>query len=144
MTSPAASWYISEEYLAFERKAEFRNEYINGQIYPRLGSSRAHNLIAGNIAAEISSQIKGRRCEVYISGMRVKANAGCMYAYPDVVAVCGEPRFEDAEVDTLTNPTVIVEVLSPSTEAYDRGEKFRQYRRLESLAEYVLIAQDKV
>jgi Uma2 family endonuclease len=144
MTLPAPSWYTPEEYLAFERKAEFRHEYINGRIYPRHGSSRWHNLIAGGTAVGISTQFKGRLCEVYVCGMRVKVNAGALYAYPDVVAVCGEPRFEDAAVDTLTNPTVIVEVLSPSTEAYDRGEKFRQYRRLESLAEYVLIAQDKV
>jgi Uma2 family endonuclease len=144
MTSLAEPWYTPEEYLALERKAQYKSEYINGQIYAMSGASREHNLIAVNVVGEIRSQFRGRTCEAYTSDMRVQVSPGGTYTYPDVVAVCGEPRFEDAEVDTLTNPTVIVEVLSPTTEAYDRGEKFRHYRRLESLAEYVLIAQDKV
>ncbi|HEX9990194.1 MAG TPA: Uma2 family endonuclease [Chloroflexia bacterium] len=144
MTSLAETWYTPEEYLALERKAEYKSEYINGQIYAMSGASREHILIAVNVVSEIRSQFRGRTCEVYNSDVRVKVSPGGTYTYPDAAAVCGEPRFEDAAVDTLTNPTVIVEVLSPSTEAYDRGEKFRQYRRLESLAEYVLIAQDKV
>ncbi|HYP40467.1 MAG TPA: Uma2 family endonuclease [Chloroflexia bacterium] len=144
MTSLAETWYTPEEYLALERKAEYKSEYINGQIYSMSGASREHSLIAVNVVSEIRSQFRGRACEVYNSDMRVKVSPGGTYTYPDAVAVCDEPHFEDAAVDTLTNPTVIVEVLPPSTEAFDRGEKFRQYRRLESLAEYVLIAQDKV
>ena len=109
------------------------------------GASREHNLIAGNILRETGSQLKDRPCEVYVSDMvRVGVNPTGLYTYPDVVAVCGEPDFEDSELDTLLNPTLIVEVLSPSTEAYDRGEKFAHYRRLVSLREYVLVSQDRV
>jgi Uma2 family endonuclease len=129
------------EYLAFERSAREKSEYVNGRIYPRPGSNRLHNLIAGNILRELGTQLRGRPCEAYMSDMRVKVQRTGMYTYPDVVAVCEEPRLEDAELDTLLNPSVIVEVLSPSTESYDRGEKFAHYRRLESLQEYVLVAQ---
>ena len=136
--------YTPAEYLALERKAPTKSEYLNGQIYAMSGASEAHNLITLNIAAEIRSQLRGRRCRVYANDMRVKVSGTGMYTYPDVAAVCGEPHLEDSHVDTLVNPTAIVEVLSPSTEAYDRGEKFAHYRRLDSLMEYVLIAQDKV
>ncbi len=134
--------YTPAEYLALERKAPTKSEYINGQIYAMSGASEAHNLITLNVAAEIRSQLRGRRCRVYASDMRVKVSETGMYTYPDVAAVCGEPHFEDSHVDTLVNPTIVVEVLSPSTEAYDRGEKFAHYRRLDSLMEYVLVAQD--
>ncbi|HEX7240526.1 MAG TPA: Uma2 family endonuclease [Longimicrobiaceae bacterium] len=133
-----------KEYLVRERAAQVRSEYVNGRTLAMAGASRRHNLIAGNVFAEVRARLKGRPCEVYASDMRVKVERTGLYAYPDVVAVCGEPRFEDAHVDTLTNPTLVVEVLSESTEARDRGEKFAHYRRLESLAEYVLVAQDRV
>ena len=136
--------YTPEEYLILERKADYKSEYVNGQIIAMAGASRIHNLIAGNFYREVSQQLRGRPCEAYISDMRVKVSHTGLYTYPDVVVVCGEICFEDADNDTLLNPTVIVEVLSASTEAYDRGEKFAHYRRLESLQEYVLIAQDKV
>jgi len=143
MTSPDLSYVTPGEYLALERKAEFRNEYIAGHIFAMSGASRRHNLIAGNSFREISTQLRGRECEAYIGDMRVKVSPTGMYTYPDIVGVCDEPRFEDAHVDTLLNPQVIVEVLE-STEAYDRGEKFAHYRRLDSLREYVLVAQDKM
>ena len=130
------------EYLAAERKAAEKSEYINGRVYAMAGASRVHNLIALNTASELRTQLRGRPCETYASDMRVKVERTGMYTYPDVVGLCEEPRFEDAEVDTLLNPTVIIEVLSPSTERDDRGEKFAHYRRLESLREYILIAQD--
>ena len=136
--------YTPEEYLALEREAEYKSEYINGHIFAMAGASEAHNLITANVAGEMRSQFKGRPCKVYSSDMRVKVSRTGMYTYPDVVAVCGEARVEDDHQDTLLNPTVIIEVLSPSTEAYDRGDKFAHYRRLESVQEYVLIAQDKV
>ena len=136
--------YTPEEYLALERKAEYKSEYVNGEIIAMAGASRQHNLIAGNLYREISQQLRGRPCEAYISDMRVKVSHTGLYAYPDVVVVCGEIRFEAASNDTLLNPLVIVEVLSASTEAYDRGEKFAHYRRLESLQEYLLVAQDKI
>jgi Uma2 family endonuclease len=133
-----------EQYLALERKADFKSEYCNGFIIAMAGASRVHNTIALNLASEIRSQLKGRRCRVYMSDMRLRVSPTGLYTYPDVVAVCGEVEFEDDEVDTLLNPTMIVEVLSPTTEAYDRGDKFRQYRELASLREYVLVAQDKI
>lgn len=133
-----------EEYLVRERKAQYRSEYVDGRAYAMAGASRAHNLVAGNVFAELRAQLRGRPCEAYVSDMRVKVSHTGLYTYPDVVAVCGEPRFEDGHVDTLLNPTLIVEVLSESTEGYDRGEKFSHYRRLESMREYVLVAQDRV
>ena len=133
-----------EQYLALERKADFKSEYSNGFIIAMAGASRAHNLITGNIHGEIRSQLKGHPCRAYACDMRLRVTPTGLYAYPDVMAVCGAAAFEDDEVDTLLNPTMIVEVLSPTTEAFDRGDKFRQYRELASLREYVLIAQDKV
>lgn len=144
MSSPNPSFVTLREYLELERKSEIRSEYIAGRIFVMSGASRRHNLIAVNLSREVSSQLRGKPCEAYVSDMRVKVAPTGMYTYPDIVAVCDEPRFEDAQVDTLLNPTVIVEVLSESTEAYDRGERFAHYRRLETLREYVLVAQDKV
>jgi Uma2 family endonuclease len=132
-----------EQYLEQERKATYKSEYINGCIYAMAGATRAHILITGNVSGELRSQLKGRPCESYASDMRIQVAPTGLYTYPDVAAVCGEIRFEDTHNDTLLNPTVIIEVLSPSTEAYDRGDKFAHYRRLESLREYVLVAQDK-
>jgi Uma2 family endonuclease len=136
--------FTPEQYLALERKADYRSEYVNGYIFAMAGASREHNLIAGNTFGELHAQLKGRPCEAHVSDMRIKVSETGLYTYPDVVALCGEPRLEDAQMDTLLNPTVIVEVLSESTEAYDRGDKFAHYRRLESLTDYVMIAQDKV
>lgn len=132
------------EYLLRERAAEYKSEYRNGRIVAMTGASRRHNLIAGNLFSELRQQLRGRPCEAYMSDMRVKVSPTGLYTYPDVVVACGEIRFEDAHIDTLLNPTLIAEVLSPSTATYDRGEKFAQYRRLDSLQEYVLIAQDAV
>lgn len=117
-------YYTPEEYLAQERKAEFKSEYIAGQIVAMSGASREHNLMTANLARVLGSQLLDRPCEVYVSDMRVKVTARGMYTYPDTVVVCDDARFEDEQVDTLLNPTLIVEVLSPSTEAYDRGAKF--------------------
>jgi Uma2 family endonuclease len=144
MSSPNPTFVTPGEYLDLERKAEIRSEYIAGHIYAMSGASRRHNLIAGNLHGLIWNQLRGRACEAYMGDMRVKVSPTGMYTYPDLIVVCGEPRFEDAYADTLLNPVVIVEVLSESTEAYDRGEKFAHYRRLETLREYVLVAQDKI
>src|SRR4051794_10859027 len=111
--------YTPEQYLALERKATFKSEYYNGSIYAMAGASRAHNLVAGNLFREVGSQLKDCPCEVYMSEMRVRVGPTGLYTYPDIVAVCGEPQFQDGELDTLLNPTLIVEVLSSSTEAYD-------------------------
>jgi len=132
-----------EEYLAIERKAEYKSEYYAGEMYAMSGGSRQHDRITSNIIASLHAQLRNRPCSVYTSNMRVRVNPTGLYTYPDVSVVCGEELFIDEQVDTLLNPTVIIEVLSPSTEAYDRGDKFGHYRKLESLMEYVLIAQDK-
>jgi Uma2 family endonuclease len=131
------------DYLAFERAAEIRHELVNGQIYAMSGASRPHNLITTNLTGELRAMLKGRPCEVYSSDMRVKVDETGLYTYPDVVVACGEPHFEDEVLDTLTNPVLVVEVLSPSSEGYDRGAKFEHYRRLPSLAGYLLVAQTK-
>lgn len=144
MSSLAQSQSTPEHYLALERQATHRSEYIDGHLFAMAGASRQHNLIAGNVFGELRAQLRGRRCEAYINDMRVKVSVTGLYTYPDVAALCGEPHFEDRHLDTLLNPSVIVEVLSTSTEAYDRGEKFAHYRRLEALRDYLLIAQDKV
>jgi Uma2 family endonuclease len=133
-----------EEYLAREVVAEAKSEYRDGNPYAMAGASRAHNLIAGNTFAQLHARLSGRPCETYMSDMRVKVSRTRLYAYPDVVVVCGAPRFEENQGESLLNPTVLIEVLSPSTEAYDRGAKFTHYRRLDSLREYILIAQDHV
>jgi len=139
----AKATYSPEEYLTLERGASYKSEYHDGQIFAMTGASREHNLIAVNIAGELRAQLKNRPCESYIADMRVKAADARSYHYPDVVVVCGTPRFEDALVDSLLNPTVLIEVLSPSTEAYDRGGKFVHYRKIESLREYLVVSQDQ-
>lgn len=143
MTTQTQPRITPEEYLALERKAQYKSEYLNGEIFAMSGASREHNLISMNIGATLHGQLRERPCEVYSGDMRVQVRPTGLYTYPDVVVVCGEPRFADAELDTLLNPTLIVEVLSPSTEDYDRGTKFEHYRTLTSLQEYVLVAQDR-
>ncbi len=135
--------YTVEDYLTLERSASYKSEYRDVQIYAMNSTSRKHNLVSGNIYRELSLQLKKRPCEAYIKDMRVKAAEASSYHYPDVAVVCGTPQFEDAQVDTLLNPTLLIEVLSPSTEAYDRGSKFALYRKIASLREYLLVAQDQ-
>lgn len=148
-TSAAQTYLTPEEYIAFERKAipdadTVRSEYVNGEIIAMSGASRAHNLITINISTALHSRLRGSGCETYANEMRVSSSATSSYFYPDVVVVCEEPRFEDDVFDTLLNPILLVEVLSPSTEAFDRGEKFAHYRSLAALQEYVLVAQDQM
>lgn len=133
----------AEEYLALERKAEHKSDYLGGEVFAMVGASRRHNLIAGNVFGELREQLKGKPCEAYTNDMRVKISGAGLYTYPDVVVVCGETQFEDSYIDTLLNPTLVVEVLSESTESYDRGKKSAFYRTLESLDEYLLVAQDE-
>lgn len=138
------SRYTPAEYLALERAAETKSEYLDGEIFAMAGASRQHNLITGSVVTRMTTQLESRPCEVYPSDMRVKVPATNLYTYPDVVVVCEEPRFEDAELDVLLNPTLLVEVLSPSTAGYDRGIKFDSYRTIESLREVLFIAQERV
>ena len=148
-TRAAQTSLTPQEYIALERKAipdadTVRSEYINGEIIAMSEASFAHNLITGNIFAELHTRLKGSECIAFANEMRIRIPSVKSYFYPDVGVVCGEPRFEDDVFDTLLNPIVIVEVLSPSTEAYDRGDKFAHYRQLHSLQEYILVSQDKV
>lgn len=134
-------WTV-EEYLQFERESDERHEFYGSEIYLMTGASERHVLITGNTFSSLHSQLRRTPCRIYAVDMRVKVSATGLYTYPDISVVCGEPAFEDEHVDTLINPTVIVEVLSPSTERYDRGKKFQHYRTLKSLQEYILIGQD--
>jgi Uma2 family endonuclease len=133
-----------EEYLEIERKAEFRSEYHAGEMFAMAGARQAHNLVNGNTYRDLANQLRHTPCQVYPNEMRVRIPAADLYTYPDIVVVCDEPRFADEEFDTLLNPVVLVEVLSPSTEAYDRGKKFEYYGALPSLREYLLIATEYI
>ncbi len=136
--------FTPEQYLALERKAETKSEFCDGFIEAMAGASRAHGLISLNLASHLLLQLQDRPCEVYNGDMRVWVGPANRYTYPDVVVVCGEPQFQDSDLDTLINPTVIVEVLSPTTEKKDRGKKFTGYRGLHSLKDYILVDQDEV
>jgi len=131
-----------EEYLETERKAEYKSEYFGGEIYAMSGANRKHCLISVNLNGLFWQYLKGKNFEAYSSKMRMFIPKTKSYIYPDVV-VCGEPKFQDKVFDTLLNPTLLIEVLSESTESYDRGKKFQQYRSIESLQEYVLVSQDE-
>ncbi|MGH7467657.1 MAG: Uma2 family endonuclease [Longimicrobiales bacterium] len=128
------------EYLEAERRAETKSEYLAGQVYAMTGASMRHNLIVANLVSSLHAQLKGRLCSVLPSDMRLHVPTG-LYTYPDVTVVCGTPQLEDEHLDTLLNPTLLIEVLSDSTERYDRGRKAEHYRRIESLVEYLLIGQ---
>jgi Uma2 family endonuclease len=144
MSRQTKKTYVTpEEYLAFGRAAEYKNEYFDGEIFAMTDASRKHNLIALNTGSELHDQLKGRACEAYVNDMRVHVPATSLYTYPDVVVVRGEPQLEDEYLDTLLNPTLIVEVLSKSTARYDRTGKFSDYRSIPSFAEYLLVSQDE-
>ncbi len=142
MQTQSRRFLTPEEYLAIERGASGKSEYYAGEMFALAGASRRHNLINFNIAGELHRQLKGRDCQAFANDMRVLVGSSGLYTYPDLVAVCGDPCFQDDRQDTLLNPTVIIEVLSEGTEAYDRGRKFEQYRRIGSLREYLLVSQE--
>jgi len=142
MLSQPETYLTPDEYLTIERKAAYKSEYSDGEMFAMAGASSRHNLIASNIIRELSLQLKSRSCEVYSGDMRVRVSDAGLYTYPDIAVMCGDPQFDDEELDTLLNPIVIVEVMSDSTQKYDRGEKFALYKALESLKEYLLVAQN--
>jgi Uma2 family endonuclease len=138
------SHFSPEEYLAFERGTDAKHEYLDGHVYAMAGESIEHSRICVNVAGELRARLKGSPCEVLSPNMKVVTSPSGLFSYPDVVVLCGEPRFYDERRDILTNPTLVFEVLSPSTEAYDRGEKFLRYRtQIEALREYVLVSQHR-
>jgi len=130
-----------DEYLKIERAAEFRSEYFNGRMYAMAGGSHRQAIVIANLVAALHHQLSKRGCLVTPSDLRVRVDPGGLYTYPDVVVVCDKPKYADNERDTLLNPLLIIEVLSPSTEAYDRGFKSAQYRTMTSLQEYALVSQ---
>jgi Uma2 family endonuclease len=132
-----------DEFLAFERASDERHEYRDGMIVAMSGAKLNHNKISTNVNGLLWRHLKGKDCESYAHDMRVYVPRSRLYTYPDVVVVCGEPIFQDDISDTLTNPKLLIEILSDSTEAYDRGQKFQNYRSIESLAEYVLVSQNE-
>jgi Uma2 family endonuclease len=138
------NYYLSpEEYLSNERRAEFKSEYVDGVAYAMAGGSERHNLIAANIIIALGVQLRDRPCRVYPSDLKVRVPNSKRFFYPDVSVICGETQFADEERDVILNPIIVVEVLSESTEAFDRGKKFISYQQIESLKEYLLVAQDE-
>lgn len=134
----------AEQYLDLERLSEMRHELLDGLMYAMAGESRDHSRICYNLAGITHAKLNNNNCEGFSPNMKVRTGLGDLYAYPDLMIVCGEARFHDDKGDVLLNPTVIFEVLSPSTEKYDRGEKSLRYRtQIESLQDYVLVSQDK-
>jgi Uma2 family endonuclease len=139
---PRRKWTI-EEYLAFERASQERHEFIGGEVYQMAGATRKHSLLVTNCVFVLEGQLRKRPCEVYSGDMRVRIPQSTDYVYPDVIVVCdNKPHLEDNNFDTLLNPAVIIEVLSSSTEQFDRRGKFQRYQMIESLREYILISQD--
>jgi Uma2 family endonuclease len=144
--------YTVEEYLALERASEERYEFLDGQVYLMAGESPAHGTICTNISGQLYNQLRGKPCQVFSKDMKVRSGpqpqspdeSRGLYTYPDLVVVCGEPQFHDEYCDVLLNPTIIIEVLSPATEAFDRGEKWSRYQTwLPSLTHYLLVSQSK-
>ena len=146
MSSQPLIFLTPEQYLAAERKAERKSEYLNGEVFAMAGAGRWHSVITINLTSSLDNQLRMSPCQVHHTDMRVRVNptGNYLYAYPDLSVVCGEPRFEDMQFDTLLNPKVVIEVLSPSTEQFDRRTKATLYRQLQSLEEYFLIAQDRI
>ncbi|MEZ6125013.1 MAG: Uma2 family endonuclease [Planctomycetaceae bacterium] len=140
----ATTLVTAKEYLQRERASDVRHELIDGDMTEMVGGSETHVLVICNLVAALHGLLRQRSERVYASDMRVGIPNADSYTYPDIVVSAGDPQLEDDQQDTLLNPVVLIEVLSPTTEAYDRGRKFEQYRRIPSLQEYVLVAQDRM
>jgi Uma2 family endonuclease len=144
MGLPETKYITEKEYLDAERLATEKHEYFQGEIFAMSGASRAHNEIAMNCSVELATKLKGKPCRPYGSDFRVNIPQNTLYTYPDISVYCNEPQTLDAENDTATNPTVIVEILSKSTRNYDLGGKFALYRQIESLKDYILIDSEAI
>lgn len=139
MAQPVTKYISEKEYLAFERNALDKHEYYQGEIFAMSGASFKHNLIESNLRLALGIFLKGKTCREFGSNLRVHIPKNTLYTYPDILVLCDEPDFVDDEFDTITNPSIIIEILSPSTANYDRGAKFDLYRDVLSLREYLLI-----
>lgn len=144
MAAPALKYTSIEDYLIAERAATEKHEYYKGEIFAMSGASLRHNKIQMNLTRRIGNILDGKPCDIFGSDLRVHIPSNSLFTYPDAVIVCGEPQLLDDTQDTVLNPTVIFEVLSPSTQSYDRGDKFKLYRDIPSLQEYILVATDKL
>jgi Uma2 family endonuclease len=143
MDNLAQKFLTENEYLALERDSSVKSEFYKGEIFAMAGAKRTHNLIVTNLLREISAHFKGKPCKVYPSDMKVKNAKDRFFTYPDVTIVCGKAEFLNKNQDVLLNPLVIIEVLSESTEKYDRGTKFDLYRNIPSLNEYILVNSEE-
>jgi Uma2 family endonuclease len=143
MTAQPKRYITEEEYIEFEAASARKHEYYQGEVFALTGGTEPHNLLSGNAYASLHAQLRRRPCRVYNSDQRVKVLTTGLHTYPDVTIVCGQSQFIESSRLTITNPTVIIEVLSPSTERYDRGMKFQHYRTIPSFQDYILIAQDE-
>jgi Uma2 family endonuclease len=144
MSTQPKNYLTPEQYLEIERKAEYKSEYYQGEMFAMAGASLAHNRLVTAVTIGLGQQLRHGPCEVLGSDMRVAITATGLYAYPDVSVCCGAPQLMDGQMDTLLNPALIVEVLSPSTEAYHRGDKFKHYRSIETLREYLMVASESI
>lgn len=136
--------YITpEEYLEIERQAEYKSEYYNGEMFALAGAGFSHNVILSNLAIFLGNQLKGKNCFQFINDMRLYIHAYSLYTYPDIMIICDDVKFLDDKKDTVLNPLLIIEVLSKSTESYDRGKKFEFYRSIPSLKEYIMVSSDR-
>jgi Uma2 family endonuclease len=143
MATQLNTFVSPEEYLEVERQSDTKSEYMDGVVYAMTGARINHIRVVSNLTTELVTQLRGRRCDVLASEMKVRLQDSRKFFYPDVIVLCGEPQFHDEREDIILNPLLVVEVLSKSTEAFDRGAKFQAYQTLDSLKEYLLVAQDK-
>ncbi len=141
MATQPKQFITAEEYIEQERTALERHEYFQGEVFAMAGGTTAHSIICMNVSGEFYAQLKGSNCTVHNGEMRIRTDLNGLYSYADAVVSCGQEQVED---DTLVNPVVIAEVLSKSTESYDRGKKFELYRQIPSFREYLIVAQDRV
>ena len=144
MGEPALKYYTTEEYLTFERASQTRHELYKGEIFAMAGASLNHNKLQMNFITTVGSFLKGRSCNVFGSDLRIHVPVNGLFTYPDALIICGNPQLMDEQFDTVLNPSVIVEILSPATQRYDRGEKFMLYRSIPSLKEYILIDSESI
>jgi Uma2 family endonuclease len=143
MATQLNTFVTPDDYLAVERESDTKAEYFDGTVYAMTGASINHIRVVTNLILELGSQLRDRKCDVLSNEMKVRLQDSRKFFYPDVTVLCGEPQFHDKRRDIILNPILVIEVLSPSTEAFDRGAKFQAYQTLDSLKEYVLVAHDK-
>ncbi len=143
MTALRKRSFTPQEYLELECKADYKSQYVAGEIFSMAGAQSAHVIIGVNLLGELRNRLRSRKCHVFSNDMRVRAESSDLYTYPDASVLCGKPEFDfSSKPESLLNPQVIFEVLSPSTELFDRGDKFARYRKLDSLTDYVLVASE--